>query len=230
MRGLSSNTQHPAEPAAQAPAEVRHRRVLSPQASVGIVRRGPMTEATFVPEWLNAVRRGRCSPTRCRWRVTTSAASRERTRSRARREHPGERAAQRRHHRSGPPWPVSAAARVPGLTWHVVASGGWAVPHEGRRRVAMAAQTEIVEAGFGAHPDFRAAAAVTADARIGAGLVTEIMVAEDAVDRPMLIVREVERQGFCAAAGRCAQRQAHVGPQERDHCQCGNAGADQNEP
>jgi hypothetical protein len=94
----------------------------------------------------------------------------------------------------------------------------------------MAAQTEIVETGFCAHPDFRAAAAVTADARIGAGLVPEIVMAEDAVDRPMLVMGEVKRQGFCAVAQGGTQGQTRAGPHERDHGQCGNTGADQNEP
>lgn len=111
-----------------------------------------------------------------------------------------------------------------------VARGSRAVPRQRGRRVAVAAQAEIVEAGFSAHTDFRTVAAVTADAGIRAGLVAEVMVAQDAVDRPMPVMWEVERRGFCAAAEGCAQRESYVGAQQRHYRESGNAGADQDEP
>src|SRR5215469_3522339 len=61
-----------------------------------------------------------------------------------------------------------------------------------RRGLAMTAETEVVEARFGADPDGRAAAAVTTDARICPASIDEIVMTGNAVHRAMFLVRKAQ--------------------------------------
>ncbi len=72
----------------------------------------------------------------------------------------------------------------------------------------MAGETEVVEARFGADPNGSAMAAVTTDARILTGPIDEVMMAQDAVHRAMLVVREAQDQRFTTTQERFTQRQS----------------------
>ena len=70
-----------------------------------------------------------------------------------------------------------------------------AVMFEPCGRIAMAAQAEVMKARLGSHLDSGPATSVTADAGFTASPVREVMVARDAVDFAMFVVRKVDCQG-----------------------------------
>ena len=74
-----------------------------------------------------------------------------------------------------------------------VAARRRAVMFEPCRRIAMAAQAEVVKARLGTDPNRRSMAAVTTDAGLAAGPIAEIVMALDAVDLAMFVVRKVDR-------------------------------------
>ena len=73
------------------------------------------------------------------------------------------------------------------------------------RRIAMTAQAELVKACFDTHSKVSTRAAMTADAGAASGCVGEVVMALKAVDRPMLLVREVQEQWLAPAQERFAQ-------------------------
>jgi hypothetical protein len=91
---------------------------------------------------------------------------------------------------------VSANSSTRGVAG--VAAGDRPVTVEVGRRVAMTAETELMETGFGPDPDGHAAAAVTTDAGIGAAAIGEVVMTLDAVHRAMFVVRKGERQRLAA--------------------------------
>jgi hypothetical protein len=75
-----------------------------------------------------------------------------------------------------------------------------------RRRVAVAAETEVVKACFGANSNLSAATAMTAYARLGATLIGEVVMTQDAVHRAMFVMRKVEDQSITTRQERLAKR------------------------
>jgi len=70
------------------------------------------------------------------------------------------------------------------------------VTTEARRRVAVATETEVVKTRFGAHPKVCSAAAMTTDARIGAGAIDKVVMTLNAVHLPMPVVRKAQDEWF----------------------------------
>jgi hypothetical protein len=62
-----------------------------------------------------------------------------------------------------------------------------------------------VKTRFGAHPNVSAAAAVTADARIRAGLIGEVVVTVNAVHLAMFVVRKIQDQPITTGQERFTQ-------------------------
>lgn len=94
-----------------------------------------------------------------------------------------------------------------------LAASGRAVMFELCRRIAMAPQAEVVKARLGTDQDRRSAAAVTTDAGIAAGPIAEVMVALDAIDLAVFVVRKVDRQRGRTPDYRLTQCQRRM----RDH-------------
>ena len=68
-----------------------------------------------------------------------------------------------------------------------------AVMFEPCRRVAMAPQAEIMKARLGTDLNRRPTASVTTDAGIAASPIAEVVMALDAVDLAVFVVRKVDR-------------------------------------
>lgn len=79
----------------------------------------------------------------------------------------------------------------------------------------MAAEAEVVEARLGARLKIGAGTAVAADAGRSASGVGEIVVAADAVDLTVLVVRKVEHEALRATYERLAQSETAAGGEER---------------
>ena len=87
-----------------------------------------------------------------------------------------------------------------------------------RGRVAMTPLTEIVKARLSADPDGNTAAAMTADARIGARAIGEVVMTLNAVHREMPVVREGQDQRLAARPEGLTQSQCSSGTQQRRQC------------
>ncbi len=94
-----------------------------------------------------------------------------------------------------------------------LAAGRRAMMFEICRGIAMAAQAEVVKARLGTDMNRRPTATVAADAGIAAGTIAEVVMADDAVDCAVFVVRKVDRQRDRAPEHRLPQCQRCV----RDH-------------
>lgn len=74
----------------------------------------------------------------------------------------------------------------------------------------MTTETEVVKARLGADQYGRAAAAMTTDARILTAAIVEVVMALNAVHRPMFVVREPKDQRLTTMQERFTQGQSRA--------------------
>ena len=82
----------------------------------------------------------------------------------------------------------------------------------------MTTETEVVKACFDPDSNLRAAAAMTAYAGLGAALVGEVVMTQNAVHRAMFVMREVQRQALATAQERLPQRESTAGAHYCSQC------------
>ena len=100
-------------------------------------------------------------------------------------------------------------------------------PHDGPvagevgRGVAMATETEVVEARFGANRNATAAAAMATDTRFRTGPIGEVMVALNAVHRAMLVMRKFHDHRLTTMQECFTQGQRRASAHQYEQCEQG---------